>query len=111
MLYMCIWLYFRYMLFFIFSEGELEEVLTTYTKINKSASIFLGGNPKHSSGESNRATPQGRPPSGTSQKSTAGELSLICHTAVVWNIQGREALVLSSGENFAKMLARTFRLG
>ncbi|XP_060601740.1 tubulin polyglutamylase TTLL5-like isoform X6 [Ruditapes philippinarum] len=25
------------------SEGELEEVLTTYTKINKSASIFLGG--------------------------------------------------------------------
>jgi len=27
---------------FGFSEGELEEVLTTYTKINKSASIFLG---------------------------------------------------------------------
>lgn len=26
------------------SEGELEEVLTTYTKLNKSASIFLGGN-------------------------------------------------------------------
>lgn len=23
--------------------------MTTYTKINKSASIFLGGNPKHSS--------------------------------------------------------------
>ena len=27
-------------------EGELEEVLTTYTKINKSAAIFLGGDPK-----------------------------------------------------------------
>lgn len=27
----------------ICSEAELEEVLTTYTKINKSASIFLGG--------------------------------------------------------------------
>ena len=26
------------------SEGELEEVLTTYTKLNKSASIFLGSN-------------------------------------------------------------------
>ncbi|XP_005096708.1 tubulin polyglutamylase TTLL5 isoform X1 [Aplysia californica] len=28
------------------TEGELEEVLTTYTKINKSAAIFLGGDPK-----------------------------------------------------------------
>ncbi|RUS70785.1 hypothetical protein EGW08_021453, partial [Elysia chlorotica] len=28
------------------AEGELEEVLTTYTKINKSAAIFLGGEPK-----------------------------------------------------------------
>lgn len=28
------------------SEGELEEVLTTYTKINKSAAIFLGGDSK-----------------------------------------------------------------
>ena len=64
-------------MYFIFSEGELEEVLTTYTKINKSASIFLGGNPKHSSSESNRATPQGRPPSGTSQKSTAGKFPII----------------------------------
>ncbi|XP_052057752.1 tubulin polyglutamylase TTLL5-like isoform X1 [Mytilus californianus] len=33
------------------SESELEDVLTTYTKINKSASIFLGGNPKHSSSD------------------------------------------------------------
>lgn len=32
-----------------FSEGELEEVLTTYTKLNRSASIFLGGNSKASS--------------------------------------------------------------
>ena len=31
------------------SEGELEEVLTTYTKLNKSASIFLGGNTSSSS--------------------------------------------------------------
>ena len=30
-------------LFLSNSEAELEEVLTTYTKINKSASIFLGG--------------------------------------------------------------------
>ncbi|CAG5114751.1 unnamed protein product, partial [Candidula unifasciata] len=30
------------------SEGELEEVLTTYTKINKSAAIFLGGDSKSS---------------------------------------------------------------
>jgi len=28
------------------SEGDLEEVLTTYTKINKSAAIFLGGDAK-----------------------------------------------------------------
>ena len=28
------------------SESELEEVLTTYTKLNKSASIFLGSNSK-----------------------------------------------------------------
>ena len=30
------------------SESELEEVLTTYTKLNKSASIFLGSNSKSS---------------------------------------------------------------
>ena len=29
-----------------YREGDLEEVLTTYTKINKSAAIFLGGDPK-----------------------------------------------------------------
>jgi len=29
-----------------YSESELEEVLTTYTKLNKSASIFLGSNSK-----------------------------------------------------------------
>ena len=36
-------------LLYIFSENELEELLTTYTKQNKSASIFLGtstNNPK-----------------------------------------------------------------
>ncbi|KAK3093578.1 hypothetical protein FSP39_017678 [Pinctada imbricata] len=59
------------------SEGELEEVLTTYTKINKSASIFLGGNPKHGSSDSSHPRPGGassnihnRPPSGSSQRST-----------------------------------------
>ncbi|XP_055879802.1 tubulin polyglutamylase TTLL5-like isoform X6 [Biomphalaria glabrata] len=30
------------------TEGELEELLTTYTKINKSAAIFLGGESKSS---------------------------------------------------------------
>lgn len=40
----------------IASEGELEEVLTTYTKINKSASIFLGGHPKNSVTDSNGQT-------------------------------------------------------
>ena len=32
-----------------YREAELEEVLTTYTKLNKSASIFLGSNVKTSS--------------------------------------------------------------
>lgn len=40
----------------IASEGELEEVLTTYTKINKSASIFLGGHPKNSVTDPNGQT-------------------------------------------------------
>ena len=35
-----------WVLFVILSEGELEEVLTTYTKLNKSASIFLGSKSK-----------------------------------------------------------------
>nr|XP_022331081.1 tubulin polyglutamylase TTLL5-like isoform X11 [Crassostrea virginica] len=54
----------------IASEGELEEVLTTYTKINKSASIFLGGHPKNSVVDSNGQTrptstfQHSRPPSG-----------------------------------------------
>ncbi|XP_076463867.1 tubulin polyglutamylase TTLL5-like [Babylonia areolata] len=40
------------------SEGDLEEVLTTYTKLNKSASIFLGSN----STSSSSATPPAKPP-------------------------------------------------
>ncbi|KAF6016525.1 TTLL5 [Bugula neritina] len=47
------------------SEIELEQVLTTYTKINKSASIFLGSK-KTESTNSNTSTGQGRPV--TSQK-------------------------------------------
>jgi len=39
-----------------FSEGELEEVLTTYTKINKSASIFLGGGAAKGSDQPRPAT-------------------------------------------------------
>ena len=46
---------------FCFSESELEEVLTTYTKLNKSASIFLGSNSK--------STLEGRPPSITATNS------------------------------------------
>ncbi|XP_061172530.1 tubulin polyglutamylase TTLL5-like isoform X1 [Saccostrea echinata] len=52
----------------IASEGELEEVLTTYTKINKSASIFLGGHPKNNTtdGQSRPTSTfqHSRPPSG-----------------------------------------------
>jgi hypothetical protein len=31
------------MLFCIYSETELEDLLTKYTRLNKSASVFLGG--------------------------------------------------------------------
>lgn len=34
------------------SETELEDLLTTYTKLNKNASVFLGGRPERSSEES-----------------------------------------------------------
>ena len=60
----------NYLFHHICSEGELEEVLTTYTKINKSASIFLGGHPKNSVVDSNGQTrptstfQHSRPPSG-----------------------------------------------
>ncbi|XP_048734056.1 tubulin polyglutamylase TTLL5-like isoform X6 [Ostrea edulis] len=60
----------------IASEGELEEVLTTYTKINKSASIFLGGHPKNSvtdnNGQSRPASTfqHSRPPSGCPTRSS-----------------------------------------
>ncbi|KAL4237970.1 Tubulin polyglutamylase ttll5 [Mactra antiquata] len=50
------------------SEGELEEVLTTYTKINKSASIFLGGK----TGTSETTTTQQHvPTTGTLTKSNS----------------------------------------
>ena len=39
-MWVCAWV----ALWLCHSEGELEEVLTTYTKLNKSASIFLGSN-------------------------------------------------------------------
>ena len=32
-----------------YSETELEDLLTTYTRLNKSASVFLGGRPERSS--------------------------------------------------------------
>lgn len=59
MIYICWILPYTYIVIivlYLFSEGELEEVLTTYTKINKSASIFLGGHPKNSVTDSNGQT-------------------------------------------------------
>jgi len=65
--YQCCLLYFYHTfdVFYVSSEIELEQVLTTYTKINKSASIFLGSK-KTESTNSNTSTGQGRPV--TSQK-------------------------------------------
>ncbi|XP_069117326.1 tubulin polyglutamylase TTLL5-like [Argopecten irradians] len=45
----------------IASEGELEEVLTTYTRINKSASIFLGGGDANSKSTANTESSASRP--------------------------------------------------
>ncbi|XP_050404221.1 tubulin polyglutamylase TTLL5 [Patella vulgata] len=45
------------------SEAELEDVLTTYTRINKSASIFLGSNSKSTTSTSDTTT---QPPISTS---------------------------------------------
>ena len=39
------------------SETELEDLLTTYTKLNKNASVFLGGRPERSSEESAAKVP------------------------------------------------------
>ncbi len=54
----------RFILFW-YSENELEEVLTIYTKLNKSAAIFLGSNSKsnlatgsHNHGNSNHGIHQ-----------------------------------------------------
>ncbi|XP_058965337.2 tubulin polyglutamylase TTLL5 isoform X1 [Pocillopora verrucosa] len=41
----------------IASETELEDLLTTYTKLNKNASVFLGGRPERSSEESSTKAP------------------------------------------------------
>ena len=38
--------------FDFYSETELEDLLTTYTRFNKNASVFLGGRPERSSEES-----------------------------------------------------------
>lgn len=46
MIYICWILFYIYIViivFYFFSEGELEEVLIIYIKINKLVSIFLGG--------------------------------------------------------------------
>lgn len=46
MIYICWILFYIYiviLVFYFFSEGELEEVLIIYIKINKLVSIFLGG--------------------------------------------------------------------
>lgn len=36
------------MCFLLFSENDLEEILTRYTRVNNNASIFLGNSPSHS---------------------------------------------------------------
>lgn len=41
----------------IASETELEDLLTTYTKLNKNASVFLGGRPERSTEESSSKAP------------------------------------------------------
>lgn len=43
--------------FDFYSETELEDLLTTYTRLNKSASVFLGGRPERSSEESATKVP------------------------------------------------------
>ena len=40
-----------------YSETELEDLLTTYTKLNKNASVFLRGRPERSSEESSTKAP------------------------------------------------------
>jgi len=57
-----------------FSEGELEEVLTTYTKINKSASIFLGGKTSGDPSVSHMPTTGTRYNQGDTVTSYQGEL-------------------------------------
>lgn len=44
--------------FDFYSETELEDLLTTYTRLNKSASVFLGGRPERSSEESATKVPK-----------------------------------------------------
>ena len=69
-----------HVLVMIYSESELEEVLTTYTKLNKSASIFLGSNSKsnydhhqHRSGTPSTASISSS--AGTGTTGSTGELS------------------------------------
>lgn len=45
-----------------YSETELEDLLTTYTKLNKNANVFLGGyHPERSSEESTNKPPSHDP--------------------------------------------------
>ena len=45
-----------------YSETELEDLLTTYTKLNKNGNVFLGGNhPERSSEESTNKAPSHDP--------------------------------------------------
>ena len=42
--------------FLLYSETELEDLLTKYTKLNKNASVFLGGKPESVKSDSTSAT-------------------------------------------------------
>jgi len=43
-----------------YSEAELEDLLTTYTRMNKNASVFLGGRPERKSEENATKVPNDR---------------------------------------------------
>lgn len=100
----------------IASEGELEEVLTTYTKINKSASIFLGGHPKNSVTDPNGQTRPtstfqhsrppsagpNRPPNATSGRPPISRQSSLLQNRPGSGSVGRSVNMSSSDSNIGK---------
>lgn len=100
----------------IASEGELEEVLTTYTKINKSASIFLGGHPRNSVTDPNGQTRPtstfqhsrppsagpNRPPNATSGRPPISRQSSLLQNRPGSGSVGRSVNMSSSDSNIGK---------